>query len=255
MPDKLMNIPKNSLLGNKIIYLDKVDSTSDYIRRELETGEITEGTVVLAGCQMKGRGRAGRAWESPPGGLWFSVLLRPRLPIDAMALLSLVFAVGISRGLDRFIKYRCEIKWPNDIYLDQKKLAGILLETSVSEEDVYLIVGVGINVNIDRDELGSLSSMAVSLCDYSSAALDLDSILEIVLQYMESYYLNFLHQGFDEILKEFKAVCLHLGKRVEIACSSRIVSGINVDIDSMGKLLVDTGIDIEKVSAGDVRVL
>ncbi len=255
MPDRLMNISKNKLLGKRIIHLAKVDSSSNYIRREIEAGEITEGTVVVAGSQMKGRGRAGRAWESPPGGLWFSVLLRPRLPVDERALLSLVFAVGISRGLDSFIEQKCQIKWPNDIYLDHRKLAGILLETSGVEEDAYLIVGVGINVNIDCDKLGSLSSRAVSLGDYSSAALELDSILEIVLQCMERYYFNFLHQGFLEILEEFKTVCLHLEKRVEIASGSRIISGINVDIDSKGRLLVDTGIDIEKISTGDVNVL
>ncbi len=251
----IVDVSKNRLIGKKIIHLDKVDSTSNYIKRALEAREIIEGTVVRAGIQTKGKGRAGRVWESPPGGLWFSVLLHPRLPLEEMALLSLVFAAGICRGLDKYIEQECKIKWPNDIYLDQKKLAGILLETSSLEEDVYLIVGVGINVNVNRDELGSLNNRAVSLSEYSSADINKDSILTTVLEYMEIYYSDYQQKGFGEILEEFKELCLHLGKRVKIECSSRTVSGTNVGIDSRGRLLVDNGIDIELISAGDVKVL
>ncbi len=255
MPDRLTNIAKNIIIGKKIIYLDEVDSTSDYIKRALDIGEMTEGTVVAASIQTKGKGRAGRVWESPAGGLWFSLLLYPRLPMEKMALLSLVFAVAISQGLGEIIEQKCKIKWPNDIYLDGKKLAGILLETGSLEEDIYLIIGVGINVDVDKDQLGSLSSSAASLSEHSSLDLNINSILAAVLEYMEMYYLDFQQEGFSQILEEFKELCLHLDQRVKIDCINRIVSGINVDIDSRGRLVVDTGLAIEKISTGDVKVL
>jgi len=252
--DAGIQLKENTWLGEKIIYLDEVDSSSEYIKRNLD--EMTEGTVVVARRQLQGKGRAGRVWESPVGGLWFSILLRPDIPLDRTALLSLVFAVAISRGLNRFVWESCWIKWPNDIYIYNKKLAGILLEIDRKGNNTWLIAGAGINVNIDKKELSPhTQSMAASLAEHAECAIDVNEVLSVVLSYMQSYYLHFLSYGFEDILEEFKAKCQHLQKSVEIHLPDRVVSGINVDIDRQGKLLIDTGREIENISAGDVRVL
>jgi BirA family biotin operon repressor/biotin-[acetyl-CoA-carboxylase] ligase len=244
------------LIGQNIIYLKEVDSTNEYIKRYLNSGRLTAGTVVVAELQSQGKGRAGRKWDSPRGGLWFSVLLRPEIPLERMALLSLVFAVGISQALNKFIDVNCQLKWPNDIYISDKKLAGILLESVNSAHNNSLIVGVGINMNLDKNTLSPANrELAANLSDYSPVILDRSHILSAVLQYMDIYYKLFLDAGFDAILPEYKAHCRHLNQPISVNSAGRVITGINIDIDTSGKLIIDTGRKIEEISAGDVNVL
>lgn len=251
-----MSEKPNQLIGRDIIYLSETDSTNEHVRRLLEAGGLAAGTVVVAEQQTQGKGRAGREWESPPGGLWFSVLMKPKLPLERMALLSLVFAVAISQALNKYAMVNCQLKWPNDIYIKGKKLAGILLEAGIYDEQNYLIAGIGINMNLDKDALSPANwELAASLSDYSPKHLDRLQILETILQHLDLYYTRFAGGRFNDILREYKSRCFHLNQQVSINRAGKLITGINIDIDDSGRLILDVGNKIEAISTGDVHVL
>jgi len=257
IPDEVVLNINNRLIGREIRFYTRVGSTNEIIKRMLIDEKLKEGTVVVAGRQEKGRGRLGRRWESPRGGLWFSLLLSPNLPLTRVALLSLVFAVAIARGLENFISHKIKIKWPNDIYVEDKKIAGILLELSGEFDGAdYVIAGIGVNVNIkSSDFTRDLKDTATSLLEQCSESFDNSEVLIRMLQSIEDYYFKFIDYGFTDILEEFKGYCMHLGKEIQVNQCGRIVSGINTDIDIMGNLVINTGQEVIKISTGDINVI
>lgn len=249
---------KDRLLGRKVIYYPELDSTNEEAKRMIGAGKnLEEGVVIVAGKQTAGRGRLGRKWESPKGGLWFSVVLCPRLPVSELSLLSLVFACAVAKGLGSFLPYPCEIKWPNDIYIKGRKAAGILLELS-GELDLanYLITGIGINANVDINSLpDELKGISTSLYMETGRKIDINRLLVSVLRSMDEYYKLFLQNGFAQIREEFKERCMHLGRKVCIKRGNSYIEGINEDIDLMGNMVVNTGREVIRVSTGDVSII
>jgi len=246
---------KGQLIGSKVVYYPHLDSTSEALKRSLKENLVQEGTVLIAGSQNRGKGRRGRTWESPPGGLWFSFLLLPKLPVAQIALLSLTFAVALARSLESYLPVG--IKWPNDVYYQNKKIAGLLLEMSgeIDRAD-YLIVGIGINVNIKREQLSNqISALATSILEESGQVIPLNDLLKTVLVFINQYYRNFLQTGFTTIRKEFKSFCIHLDKEIAIFNGKQVIRGINTDIDEMGNLILTNSDGSIRITSGDVRVV
>ncbi|SHH01621.1 BirA family transcriptional regulator, biotin operon repressor / biotin-[acetyl-CoA-carboxylase] ligase [Thermosyntropha lipolytica DSM 11003] len=249
---------RGCLLGRDIIYYSQLDSTNEEAKRRINAGcKVEEGTVIVAGRQTAGRGRMGRKWESPAGGLWFSVVLSPELAVSELALLSLVFARAVAKSLDTFLPGGCQIKWPNDVYVKGRKLAGILLELSGEMDRAhYLVAGVGINVNVAREDLaGEIRDAATSLYIEAGRKVDINKVLTGVLKSMDDYYNLFRERGFSPIREEFKACCMHLGRKVRVKRGEGYIEGINEDIDFMGNMVINTGKEIIRISTGDVSII
>ena len=136
-------------IGRQLLRFAEVDSTNDVARELLARGKLGHGAVILAERQRQGRGRRGRNWESPNGGLWFSVVLFPEITIAELAKISLVSALAVAGALQRFVPSGTGVKWPNDVLLNGRKVAGILLEMKGEFDKIeYVIIGIGINVNV-----------------------------------------------------------------------------------------------------------
>ncbi len=256
IPEHVEKNLSTRLMGRELYVFKEVDSTNQVARKLLRENRAGEGAVIVAGRQTGGRGRRGRSWQSPVGGLWFSLISRPGLALPDTALLSLVFSVAISRALEKFVEQPVKIKWPNDIYINGKKVVGILLEMSGElDKAEYLITGIGINVNLPLSSLGSATGTATSLQEENGQPLEMSSVLAETLNFLEQYYLSFLEQGFTGILKEFKARCWHLGQYIKVEANQRVLQGRNIDIDESGSLLLDTGHKIERLTTGDVAVI
>jgi BirA family biotin operon repressor/biotin-[acetyl-CoA-carboxylase] ligase len=257
IPDDLHRILNNHFIGKILRYYPETDSTNEMAKRLCKQEDIPDGTVVLAGRQTGGKGRLGRQWQSPRGGLWFSVVLHPELPLSQVALLSLVCAVAVCRALKNWTDSRAMIKWPNDIFINGKKAAGILLEVSGEVDHIdYVVAGIGINVNIDTALFpDTMKDIATSLLELNRRYIDHTEVLAQVLASMESYYRQFIEEGFYNILAEFKADCLHLGKMVKVFRGSREIEGINTDVDESGSLIINTGTELEKITTGDVVLI
>ena len=238
-------------IGRKIYYFDALTSTMDEGVR-LGLKQSPEGTVVLAESQTRGRGRLGRSWFSPKyKGIYLSLILRPKiLPVNA-PLLTLLAAVSICEAIKEAAGVSPQIKWPNDIFLANKKLGGILTELNAETDKInFLVIGIGLNVNNDKK---ALISGATSLKEHKNEDVNRISLLQNILRKIEVNYLLLQSKGGSLILEKWREYSITLGKRVKVYCQKRHIEGEAVDIDIDGGLLVrkDSGV-VEKVMAGDV---
>ncbi len=245
-------------IGGRIIYLKSVSSTNDYAWNLALEG-AKHGLVVVADQQTGGRGRLGRSWMSPPGmNLAFSLVLRPSLPPGDIPLLSLVTAVALFSCLKTEIPH-LTIKWPNDLYCGDRKLAGILSEMRLKgRETDFVIVGIGVNVNTMSDDWPlELRSTAISMRQAVDEIFDLSELLQKFLSSFHSWYECYLSHGFHGQIPQILAKNSYLfGKRVTIAINGRTIQGRAGNIDEYGRLFVYDDREIcWPVVAGEATVM
>ncbi len=255
-PDKLLPSEiqfhlNTKIIGKKIIQKENVTSTMD-VAFEFGTKGEGEGLVVCAETQTKGRGRLGRSWNSPKGkGIYFSLLLRPRLSPMEVSKITLLSAVSLTNALKKITNLEYSIKWPNDILIHGKKVAGILTELSAEADQVkFIVLGVGLNVNTSKD---LLPPAATSLFAETKKIFNRVDILKEILRELEKSYLFFQKEGFASIAEEWRESSSTLHKRIKVVDQSGTLEGEAVDIDSDGGLLIrkDNGVIVKKM-AGDV---
>lgn len=258
-PDKLLAFEILSGLNTKIVgknvhVFDTVTSTMDEAFR-LGSENCPEGTVVCAEAQTKGRGRLGRVWTSPKGqGLYFSVVLRPKMPLNHLAQLTLMSAVAVAQAIESQTALKPLIKWPNDILHENRKMAGILTELRAESDQVkFVIIGIGLNVNTS---LHQLTPGAGSLKAAAGKSFNRVEIFQALLRALEKGYLRLLSHEFSQVMEEWKQRSATLHNRVRITDYAGTIEGEALDLDEDGALLVrqDSGRIIRK-SAGDVFIL
>ncbi|AHL22465.1 biotin--[acetyl-CoA-carboxylase] ligase [Thermococcus nautili] len=231
----------------RIIRLTEVGSTNDYAREIAE--DVPEGTVVIARRQRAGRGRKGRNWVSPEGGLWMTAILKPRSSPEHIPKLVFVGALAVVDTLARY-GIPAEIKWPNDVLVDGKKIAGILSECKLNS---FALLGIGLNVNNRVPE--ELRDLAVSMAELIGRELKLEGVLDALLRSLSYWYSLFKSGQHGKILQSVRTRSSVLGKDVVILEDGEVVlRGRAVGIDDSGALLVDTGESVERVIYGDVSL-
>jgi BirA family transcriptional regulator, biotin operon repressor / biotin---[acetyl-CoA-carboxylase] ligase len=238
-------------IGKKIHYFDCLASTMD-LAMQLGMQAHANGTLVLAESQTHGQGRLGRSWFSPKyKGIYLSLILRPKILPAASPILTLMAAVSICEAVKEVTGLDAQIKWPNDILIHNKKLAGILTEMNAEMDKVnFVVIGIGINVNNDKK---SLIAQATSLKEERGEGLSRITLLQELLSRIENNYLLLENKGSQEIIDKWRSFSLTLGKRVKVYCQNKHLEGLALDIDQDGGLLIrrDSGI-ISKVTCGDV---
>ena len=245
----------SAVLGQEIHYFSEVDSTNNEAKKLAADG-CPEGTIVVAETQVAGRGRLARGWYSPFGkGIWLSVVLRPPFgPMDA-AKCTLMAAVGVNRAINAVTGVGCGIKWPNDILWNNRKVVGILTEMS-AEMDVinYVVIGMGINVDIEHFP-SELAPIAASLSVATGRSISRVKLLTAILSELENVYILVKKSGFAPVLAAWRKESITLGRQVDVRGFDRSFSGMAIDIDADGALLVKTpqGV-VERVLAGDVSI-
>ena len=174
--------------GLNIIRYKRISSTNTKAKTLAEK-QAAESTVVVSDVQTHGRGRSGRTWKSPKGGLWFSLIIRPKIPVDRISLLQFLFANALRKGIEEVYGVQSEVKWPNDLVVGGKKLAGVLIETKISgPELVYAIVGIGLNVNLTAEQL---PTGATSIFLVKKKRFSLEKTLSSILPVLERHYETF----------------------------------------------------------------
>ncbi len=215
----------------------QLSSTQDYVK-ELAAEGLPEGTVVQALAQTKGRGRLGNEWTSPLGNLYISFILRPKRPPAEAGQISFVTAVAVSEAMDQYIGpgHVKTLKWPNDILIDGKKCAGILLESEIAKARVdWLAVGIGVNVlappqgRIGLQEAGGGQQVPIN------------KFRDTMMDRFRHYYGLWLEQGFGEIRRLWLAQGHGLGGEISVRLPNRTLTGVFSDLDATGALLLDTG--------------
>lgn len=219
-------------------YLASCSSTQEVAASLAEAG-AQEGTVVLAEEQVAGRGRLGRSWVSPRGGLWFTVVLRPER-LKVVQLLSLAAGVAVARAVRDFCGVDARLKWPNDVQVEGRKLAGILVEGAAEAgAPRYALLGVGLNVNNDLPP--ELREAATSLKEIVGRAVPRVPLLLSMLEQLDEAYSSLRRGEGGRIVEEWKALSSTLGARVRAITRGEVIEGVAVDVDSDGGLVVETG--------------
>jgi BirA family biotin operon repressor/biotin-[acetyl-CoA-carboxylase] ligase len=255
-PDRLLPLEvaahlNTKFIGKKIYYFETLSSTMDEAVK-LGLAGVSEGTVVLAETQTRGRGRLGRRWFSPKHkGIYFSLILRPKILPNATPILTLLCAVGVCEAIKENLGLEAQIKWPNDIFMHHKKLGGILTELNAEMDVVrFVVVGIGINANTEKK---NLISGATSLKEQKKEQINRLALLQEILRRIEKNYLYFCAHDSGDIINKWREYSLTLGKRIRVVCQKAHLEGEAVDIEADGGLLVrkDSGL-VEKIMAGDV---
>jgi BirA family biotin operon repressor/biotin-[acetyl-CoA-carboxylase] ligase len=251
---RLLNV---KVIGRDIRVFQETTSTNDIVEKLARDG-VKEGAVVFAESQTQGRGRLGRKWISPAGkGLWFSVLLRPDLRPQAARQLTVVAATALARAIRSQTNLTPEIKWPNDILIRGKKVAGILTELSAELDHVkYIILGIGVDVNLNASEFpAEVRKIATSLKIESGHAIIRAQLAAAILDELDFDYSRICSGQFENVADEWEERCTTLGHNVVIRVGDRVIQGRAESLDSDGALLVRTQHGrLERIIGGDVTL-
>ncbi len=256
MPEAVVTGLMSRVFGRReYFYYREIDSTNNRAL-ELAADGYPEGTVVVAETQTAGRGRRGRTWYSPPRhGLYLSVILRPQLPVREIPRVSLVIGVAVAETLEAAFQLPARIKWPNDILINNRKIAGVLSEVVTGSQGIDCIVtGIGLNINNPlQDFPGDLRTAPTSVLAEKETPVSRVRVLQELLMHLETRYYQLLEGNFNGILDKGKSLSTIIGKEVEYDSQNGPAIGQAVDIDDNGFLLVkDKWGKIHTVTSGEV---
>ena len=250
-------------IGRTIHFYKSVESTQTLAlglaERQLAN---LHGTVIVSEDQRKGRGRMGRKWISQYGGIYLSIILQPKIKINQSGILPLLSALCVSHVIKKMTKLNPKIKWPNDVVINGKKVCGILLDISTEADKInFVVIGIGVNVNIDITKIGSDIKNSPGFYGITSIQNELhgkeiekSDFIQLLLEDIEKYVSQLENEGAGKIIKNCKEISDTLGKEVIVKQSTEILQGMAVDMDENdGFLLIETPYgSIHKVVSGEV---
>ena len=232
--------------------------------RELARAGAPHGTLVVSRVQTGGRGRLGRRWGSPAGGLWMSLALRPEIPTEVTARVTQAAAVGVAKALWE-LGVEARIKWPNDLLVRGRKICGILAESSVESAPVaaekvgegrrvdFVVLGVGLNANLDPKSLGVPEGEAATLRSELGRDVDLLALLGSLLSHLDSELGRI--EDFGAILDDRRALDCTLGERVRVRRFGEVLEGVALDLGPEGELLLETRDGVIELFEGEIEQL
>ena len=246
---------QTDIIGRKIYYFGTIDSTQNFAI-ELAKRPHENGSLVIADRQTQGRGRLNRKWVSPKGGIWMSILLRPNFEPSYTSLFPMATSLALAVSIEKTLKIKTELKWPNDVTIKGNKVAGILIDASVESNKIdYLIIGIGINFRINPSTI----SKSIKQKKYGIATLISKDQgtrpAELVQQFLlelEKTYNNILTGNVGTIRKEWIKRSSTIGKNVTITTTTGTLKGKVTGIDKTGALILSRNGIVQHVLAGDM---
>ena len=254
-----------SPLATKVELHEEIGSTQERAR-ELAREDAPHGTLVISKVQTGGRGRLGRRWRSPAGGLWLSLVLRPGISTRVAARTTQAAAVGVAKAL-RECGVEALIKWPNDLLVDGRKICGILAESSVESVPVaakrvrpgaerpvdFVALGVGLNANVEPQDLGVSDREITTLRYELGRDVDLLDLLESLLSHLDAEFGRI--EDFGAILDDWRALNCTLGTRVRVRKFGEVLEGVALDLGPEGELLLETSDSVVELFEGEIEQL
>lgn len=255
-PDLLKKRLAGSLFSSHIHYQASIDSTNA-LARTLAGQGAPEGTIVITEEQTAGRGRRGKSWVSPGGAnLLFTVLLRPPMEGDRVFVLTMVLALAALKAVKRVAGVKATIKWPNDLYVGARKLAGVLTEFSMREKQVdWAVLGMGMNVGWHPDVPEGGGVPATSLQKETGQRISKNDLLFEILTGFEPLYRDVLRGTVTALHEEWNQNCLVLGKTVVIESERERIEGRALRIDDCGALIIEDAVGVQRrILTGEVSL-
>ncbi len=224
-----------AFVGRRLLHHTSVSSTLDVARREAEGG-APEGTAVVAEEQTAGRGRLGRSWVSPAGAnLYVTLVLRPSL--ERLRSLSMVASLAVAQAVETTTRLSPRIKWPNDLLVAGRKLAGVLIDTELSGQmPKYSLVGVGLNVNLDVQAIPEIASIATSLRQELGHEVSREEVLAAFLNRFEALYVE--SERGTAVYEAWRSHLETLGRHVRVTSGDQVEEGLAEDVDAEGNLIL-----------------
>jgi BirA family transcriptional regulator, biotin operon repressor / biotin---[acetyl-CoA-carboxylase] ligase len=248
MNDALLPLPA----GYRLLGFDAIGSTNDEAKARARAG-APAGTIVWAQEQTAGRGRRGRFWASPPGNLYLSLILQPDGPPARAAQLGFVAALGLGDALLKLAGPRLPLayKWPNDLLVDGRKLAGILLEseTSGGEAVDFVVIGIGANLASKPEHV---EFPATSLVEQSASGITAAMLLHTFVEHFDAWHERWCRDGFAPVREAWLARATGIGEEVRVRLSRATFSGRFLDLDNDGALLIDGADGRRRIAAGEI---
>jgi BirA family biotin operon repressor/biotin-[acetyl-CoA-carboxylase] ligase len=256
-PDEIRLGLKTETLGRNIHHEESIDSTQKIAHRLAYEGS-PEGTVVIAEEQLSGRGRMDRRWHSPKStGVWMSVILRPNIPPPKAPQLTLITAVAVVQAIEELTGLTPQIKWPNDILMNGKKVTGILTELQADADRIIsIIIGIGINVNQQLDDYpDELKNIATSLSIEKGEKLSRADLIKILLGKLENLYKLYLDKGFYPIKLLWESYAVSIGKNLTARTITGSIYGKALGITDDGVLMIeDSNGKVHHVYSADIEL-
>ena len=257
LPWEITRDLKTKLIGKRVYYFEEIDSTQNFAQN-IAADKKENGTIIIAEKQTSGRGRLERKWTSPKGGIWFSLIIHPKFDVSSSTLIPILSAVALSKSIKSVLDIETEVKWPNDITMNGKKVAGVLVDASFQTNSIdYLILGIGINFDIDTKKLEKRLTKTPNFYGIDSLRGKEDKtppkklLKEFLLQFEKNLFQ--LDKGEkSKIIKEWTKRAAGIGKKITINTSNGKISGISQGIDNDGALKIKTRNEIKKIYVGDV---
>ncbi|MCL0094528.1 biotin--[acetyl-CoA-carboxylase] ligase [Dehalococcoidales bacterium] len=260
-PDKLLPIMiekglRTSIIGRSIYYYQTIDSTNSLAKKLAQEGAV-EGSLVVAEEQVAGRGRCGRCWVSPKGvNILASIILRPNILPHQMPQLAILGAISVADSIGKKTGLNTELRWPNEILVNNKRVGGILTEFGAELDRVdFVILGIGINVNFDLAEFPELAGEATSLWMETGVKVSRIELLQILLEQIENNYTLLTEGKFHQLWQRWNSLCWGRDKWVQVASTEGKESGILKGMDESGCLIL-ARVDGERriAMSGDVSL-
>ncbi|MFH1239157.1 MAG: biotin--[acetyl-CoA-carboxylase] ligase [bacterium] len=258
LPTEIQYGLKTKFIGRDMRYFTATDSTNEQAKKLASRG-AAEGTVLIAEKQTRGKGRLGRHWVSPAGGIWMSVILRPDFAPSQAPMMTMVASLAVAGAIKEVTGLEAKIKWPNDVMIEinkngvMRKVCGILTEMGAEVDRIhYLVVGIGINVNNQLPK--ELGHTACSL-DELAGKVPRTLLARKVLEKLEYYYFLWLEKGAQVIMKEGRRLSAVLGRTIKVATAEGLITGKAIDIDNKGALILRLKNKTKKeILAGEVTL-
>jgi len=248
---------KTKIIGQQAYYFDSIDSTQNQALK-MAGDPANNGTVIIAAKQTGGKGRSGRKWVSPKGGIWLSIILHPKFDISITTLFPIASALALSNTLEKTLKISPELKWPNDLTIKGKKVAGLLVDASLESNRIEnLVLGVGINFDVDVKQIektlkGSPNFYGVTSLSEQKKKIKPIQLVQTFLVEFEKIYELLNTKQTKKIISEWTKRSSTIGKNVVLDTIDGKIKGKAIKIDEDGALLVSDNGKINRIIAGDI---
>lgn len=241
------NIPK------QVFFYKKTTSTMEVAKQLILENPNLDNFLVISEIQTSGKGRIQRKWFSPQGGLYFSVVIKPKISPQEIFLLNYIFSLSVVEVLNQHYSIEATTKWPNDIIVENKKICGILIESDIEIDKVnWCIIGTGININIEKNFFSKHYLEATSVCEILKRKIDLTEFLILLFEKINNWYNTFNNKNYDKIISEWKKFSSTIGKKVKIITFNQTIKATAIDISpKTGSLLIKTSHGIKEIHSGD----
>ena len=255
LPWEITENLNTKFIGKRIYYFDNIDSTQNFAIK-IAPNKNENGTIVISKRQTLGRGRLKRKWKSPVGGIWLSVIVHPQFRTSQITLVPIATSLALHKAIEKVLEIKTALKWPNDLTLKKKKVAGILLDTSIQSNKIeFLVLGIGINFKIKPRNLEKLLKKTPNFYGVGTLVEKNEKPLPLVKQFL--YELENIFQMINtgsnkKIVREWTKRSSTIGKNVSVVIDNDRINGKALKMDDDGGLIIKKGKKIQKLFVGDV---